>query len=50
MLLVFDYDFPQNIAHLCWNHGVKNSEVRHVVISKDSKSIDKVVDHRCLKE
>ncbi|VDP67807.1 unnamed protein product [Schistosoma mattheei] len=31
-LLVFDHKYLRNIARICWDHRVSNSEVRHRVL------------------
>ncbi|VDP58402.1 unnamed protein product [Schistosoma mattheei] len=46
-LLVFDHRCPRNIAGVCWDHRVSNSEVRHKVLGNDGKSVGEVVNlHR----
>ncbi|VDP74980.1 unnamed protein product, partial [Schistosoma curassoni] len=48
-LLVFDHKRPRNIAGVCWDHRVSNSEVRRRVLGKDGKSVDEVVNlHRLI--
>ncbi|VDP62637.1 unnamed protein product [Schistosoma curassoni] len=45
--LVFDLKCLGNIAHICWNHPVGNSEVRHRVLGNDGESVDEVMNlHR----
>ncbi|VDP77986.1 unnamed protein product, partial [Schistosoma mattheei] len=46
-LLVFDHSCPRNIARVCCDHRVSNSEVRHGVLWNDGKSVGEVVNsHR----
>ncbi|VDO97615.1 unnamed protein product [Schistosoma margrebowiei] len=46
-LLVFDHRYLRNIADVCWDHRVSNSEVRRRVLGNDDESIDEVVNlHR----
>ncbi|KAH9594680.1 hypothetical protein MS3_00000429 [Schistosoma haematobium] len=46
-LLVFDHRCLRNIAGVCWDHRVSNSEVRCMVLGNDGKSVDEVVNlHR----
>ncbi|CAH8551147.1 unnamed protein product [Schistosoma intercalatum] len=46
-LLVFDHRCLRNIAGVCWDHRVSNSEVRRRVLGNDGKSVDEVVNlHR----
>ncbi|VDO63816.1 unnamed protein product [Schistosoma curassoni] len=47
-LLVFEHRYLRNIAHICWDHRVSNSEDRHSVLGNNSgKSVDEVVNlHR----
>ncbi|VDP44585.1 unnamed protein product [Schistosoma curassoni] len=46
-LLVFDHRCLRNIASVCWDHRISNSEVRHRVLGNDGKSVDEVVNlHR----
>ncbi|VDP31258.1 unnamed protein product, partial [Schistosoma mattheei] len=46
-LLVFDHRCLRNIACICWDHRVSNSEVRRIVLGNDGKSVDEVVNlHR----
>ncbi|VDP57017.1 unnamed protein product, partial [Schistosoma mattheei] len=39
-LLVFDHRCLRNIAGICWDHRVSNSEVRRRVLGNDGKSVD----------
>ncbi|VDP43927.1 unnamed protein product [Schistosoma mattheei] len=43
-LLVFGYRCLRNIAGLCWDHWVSNSEVRLRVLGNDGKSVNEVVN------
>ncbi|CAH8548641.1 unnamed protein product [Schistosoma curassoni] len=46
-LLVFDHRCLRNIAGVCWDHRVSNSEVRRRVLGNDGKSVDEVMNlHR----
>ncbi|CAH8662896.1 unnamed protein product [Schistosoma haematobium] len=46
-LLVFDHRCLRNIAGVCWDHRVSNSEVRRMVLENDGKSVDEVMNlHR----
>ncbi|VDP63722.1 unnamed protein product, partial [Schistosoma curassoni] len=46
-LLISDHRCLRNIARICWDHRVSNSEVRHRVLGNDGKSVDEVVNlHR----
>ncbi|VDP58470.1 unnamed protein product [Schistosoma mattheei] len=46
-ILVFDHRCLRNIARICWEHRVSNSEVRCKVLGNDGKSVDEVVNlHR----
>ena len=46
-LLVFDHRCLRNIARICWDNRVSNSEVRHRVLGNDGKSVDEVMNlHR----
>ncbi|VDP57649.1 unnamed protein product [Schistosoma curassoni] len=46
-LLVFDHNCLTNIAGVCWDHRVSNSEVRRRVLGNDGKSVDEVINlHR----
>ncbi|VDP28685.1 unnamed protein product, partial [Schistosoma curassoni] len=46
-LLVFDHRCLRNIAGVCWDHRVSNSEVRRRVLGNDGKLIEEVVNlHR----
>ncbi|KAH9595906.1 FAS-associated factor 2 [Schistosoma haematobium] len=42
-LLVFDHRCLRNIAGVCWDHRVSNSEVRRRVLGNDGKSVGEVV-------
>ncbi|VDO54774.1 unnamed protein product [Schistosoma margrebowiei] len=48
-LLVFDHRCLRNIAGICWDHWVSNSEVRRRVLGKDGKSVDEVMNLHRLK-
>ncbi|VDP46787.1 unnamed protein product, partial [Schistosoma mattheei] len=41
-LLVFDHRCLRNIAGVCWDHRVSNSEVRRKVLENGNKSVDEV--------
>ncbi|VDP71411.1 unnamed protein product, partial [Schistosoma curassoni] len=45
-LLVFDHRCLRNIAGVCWDHRVSNSEVRCRVLGNDDKSFDEVNLHQ----
>ncbi|VDP27825.1 unnamed protein product [Schistosoma margrebowiei] len=46
-LLVFDHRCLRNIAGICWDHRVSNSEIRLRVLGNDGKSVDEVMNlHR----
>uniref|UniRef100_A0A183JCL4 Tick transposon n=1 Tax=Schistosoma curassoni TaxID=6186 RepID=A0A183JCL4_9TREM len=46
-LLVFDHRYLRNIAGVCCDHRVSNSEVRSKVLGNDGKSVGEVVNpHR----
>ncbi|CAH8658448.1 unnamed protein product [Schistosoma rodhaini] len=46
-LLVFDHRCLRNIARICWDNRVSNSEVRLRVLGNDGKSVDEVMNlHR----
>ncbi|VDP86143.1 unnamed protein product [Schistosoma mattheei] len=42
--LVFDHRCLTNIASICWDHQVSNSEVGHRLLGNDGKSVDEVVN------
>ncbi|VDP34242.1 unnamed protein product, partial [Schistosoma mattheei] len=48
-LLVFDHRCLRNIARICWDHRVSNSEVKRRVLGNDGKSVDEVVKLRRLR-
>ncbi|VDO68553.1 unnamed protein product [Schistosoma margrebowiei] len=46
-LLVFDHRCLRNIAGVCWDNRVSNSEVRRRVLGNDGESVDEVMNlHR----
>ncbi|VDP69924.1 unnamed protein product, partial [Schistosoma curassoni] len=46
-LLVFGHRCLRNIARICWDHRVSNSETRRRVLGNDGKSVDEGVNlHR----
>ncbi|CAH8675424.1 unnamed protein product [Schistosoma haematobium] len=46
-LLIYGHKCLRNIAHICWDHRVNNSDVRPMVLGNDGKSVDEVVNlHR----